>query len=128
MYLDIPSSYTANEKGARQVLVWATGNEKAHVIVMLPCTADWKKLSPYILLKCKTFPKGEPFPKRVGVCYNEEGWIDEALVLSRIKMIWCRHPGLHLNLPSILVPDVFREYLVDAVKKLLGDVSTHILH
>lgn len=40
VYLDMPSPYPANEKGARQVLVGTTGNEKMHVTIMLACTAD----------------------------------------------------------------------------------------
>lgn len=57
MYLDVPSSYNVNEKGARQVLVRTTGHEKTRVTVMLVCTADEKELPPYVALKRKFLSK-----------------------------------------------------------------------
>lgn len=53
--------------------------------------------------------------------------MDEALVLGWIRTVWCRCPGSLLNLSSILVLHAFCGHLVDAVKKLLGDVVTHLV-
>ncbi|KAM7309619.1 tigger transposable element-derived protein 6-like [Ixodes scapularis] len=84
VYLDMPSALTVHQKGSRQVTVRSTGNEKTRVTVMLSCTADGRKLPPYVVFKRKTLPKGEKFPKNVVIRCQDKGWMDESLVLDWI--------------------------------------------
>lgn len=65
------SLYTVNKKGARQLLLRTTDNEKMRITVMLACTAD-KKLPLYVVLKRKTPPKGEPFSSSMMIRCNEK--------------------------------------------------------
>lgn len=127
VYLDMPSALTVHQKGSRQVIVRSTGNEKTRVTVMLSCTADGRKLPPYVVFKRKTLPKGEKFPKNVVVRCQDKGWMDESLVLDWIKSVWCRRPGALLGLPSMLVLDAFRCHLADSVKRLLRDSRTELV-
>ena len=43
---DIPGNKTVNPKGARQVSLGTTGNEKSNFTIMLSVTADGTKLAP----------------------------------------------------------------------------------
>jgi len=54
IYLDIPSNYTLENKGVKEVLLKTTGYEKLHLTVMLAATADGRKLPPLLILKRKT--------------------------------------------------------------------------
>ena len=65
IYLDMPPKYTLEEKGVKEVLFKNTGCEKVRLTVMLAATADGRKLPPLIILKRKTLPKSEAFPKDV---------------------------------------------------------------
>ncbi|KAM7298547.1 Pogo transposable element with KRAB domain [Ixodes scapularis] len=125
--LDMPSAFTVHEKGSRQVCVRTTGNEKTRVTVMLGCTADRRKLPPYVVFKRKTLPKNEKFPRSVIVRCQDKGWMDETLVLDWVKSVWCRRPGALLSFPSILVLDAFRCHLVESVKRLLRESGTELI-
>lgn len=127
VYLDMPSAFTVHEKGSRQVCVRTTGNEKTRVTVMLGCTADGRKLPPYVVFKRKTLPKNEKFPRSVIVRCQDKGWMDETLVLDWVKSVWCRRPGALLSFPSILVLDAFRCHLVESVKRLLRESGTELI-
>ena len=49
----------------KEVLLKTTGCEKLRLTVMLAATADGRKLPPLLILKRKTLPKSEAFPKDV---------------------------------------------------------------
>lgn len=100
---------------------------ESRVTVMLSCTADGRKLPPYVVFKRKTLPKGEKFPKNVVIRCQDKGWMDESLVLDWIKSVWCRRPGALLGFPSMLVLDAFRCHLADSVKRLLRDSRTELV-
>ena len=70
---DLPQSTTVNIKGARDINICTTGNEKNRFTVMLACTADGGKLPPYVVFKRKTLPKGVKWPKGVHVRCQEKG-------------------------------------------------------
>ena len=55
------------KKGVKGVLLKTTGCEKLCPTVMLAATADERKLPPLLILKSKTLPKLEAFPKDVTV-------------------------------------------------------------
>jgi len=65
IYLDMPPNYTLEMKGVKEVLLKTTGCEKLRLTVMLAATADGTKLPPLLLLKRKTLPKSEAFPKDI---------------------------------------------------------------
>lgn len=69
----MPSAQTIHQKGDLQVILRTTGNEKARITVMLACTADGRKLPPYIILNRKTMPKNEVFPQNVHIRCQEKG-------------------------------------------------------
>ncbi|KAL1466297.1 hypothetical protein MTO96_026772, partial [Rhipicephalus appendiculatus] len=69
---DMPSSTTVCESGAKEVKLLSTGSEHSRFTVMLSCTADGRKLPPFIIFKRKTLPK-EAFPRDVVVRVNEKG-------------------------------------------------------
>jgi len=65
IYLDMPPNYTLVKKGVKEVLLKTTGCEKLRLTVMLAATADGRKLPLLLILKRKTLPKSEAFPKDV---------------------------------------------------------------
>jgi len=77
IYLDMLPNYTMEKKGVKGVLLKTTGCEKLRLIIMLAETADARKLPPLLILKRKTLPKSEAFPKDVTVRAQEKGWMME---------------------------------------------------
>ena len=63
--LDMPPNYTLEKKGVKEVLLKTTGCEKLRLTVMLAATSEGRKLPPLLILKRKTLPKSEAFPKDV---------------------------------------------------------------
>lgn len=116
VYLDMPRPTTVNEVGAKEVTIRTTGHEKLRVTVMLCITADGRKLPPYLILKRKTLPKGEPFPKDVAVRCQAQGWMTSELMVDWLKTVWLRRPGALFHLPSMLVLDSFRGHITEEVK------------
>lgn len=84
--------------------------------MMLACTADGRKLPPFIIFKRKTLPK-ETFSRDVVVRVNEKGYMDEAVMVNWIQTVWNRRPGALLRCPSMLVLDAFRGHLTAGVPK-----------
>ena len=101
IYLHMPPNYTLEKKGVKEVLLKTTECEKLRL--MLAETADGRKLPPLLILKRKTLPKSEAFPKDVIVRAQEKGWMTEALMLEWLKIVWGHRPRAFLNQPSMLV-------------------------
>jgi len=59
---------------------------------MVAATADVRKLQPLLILKRKTFPKSEAFPKDIIVRAQEKGCMMEELKLEWLKVVWGRRP------------------------------------
>ena len=74
-YLDMPPNYTLEKKGVKEVLLKTAGCEKVRLIVMPAATDDGRKLPPLLILKRKTLPKSEAFPKDGLVRAKEKGWM-----------------------------------------------------
>lgn len=119
VYFDMPSECTITTKGAKQVVIRSSGNEKSRITVMLCCSADGFKLPPYVVLRRKTVPKKESFPPGMIVRANEKGWMNSELVLEWLKLVWLRRPGSMLRLPSMLVLDAFKGHTTPQVKEAL---------
>ncbi|KAL1444446.1 hypothetical protein MTO96_029867 [Rhipicephalus appendiculatus] len=76
VWFDMPSSTTITQRGAKDVKLLPTGNEHSRFTVMLACTADGRKLPPFVIFKRKTMPK-EAFPPGVVLHVNQKGYMDE---------------------------------------------------
>lgn len=126
VWFDMPSNATVAEKGAKQVKLLTTGNEHSRFTVMLACTADGRKLPPFIIFKRKTLPK-EDFPRDVIVRCNEKGFMNESLMLEWIRLVWNRRPGALFQRPNMLVLDSFRGHLTASVKRALCDGKTDLV-
>jgi hypothetical protein len=127
IYLDMSPNYTLEKKGVKEVLLKTTGCEKLHLTVMLAATADGRKLPPFLILKRKTLPKSEAFPKDVIVRAQEKGWMTEELTLEWLKIVWGRRPRASLNQPSMLVLDAFKGHLTDSVKNQFREMKTDLV-
>ena len=90
--LDVPSKRTVDVKGAKTMAVKASGPEKTHFTVVLACCAGRTRLPPMIILKRKTFPKGN-IPSGVIVHVHEKGWMDEESMTIWFNKVWSRRPG-----------------------------------
>jgi len=127
IYLHMPPSYTLEKKGVKEVLFKTTGCEKLHLTVTLAATADGRKLPPLLILKRKTLPKSEAFPKDVILRAQKKEWMTEELMLEWLKIVWGRRPRAFLNQPSMLVLDVFKGHLTDSVKNQLRKMKTELV-
>ena len=65
MSFDLPSKFTIDCLGADSVKISTTGAEKCNFTVALAITADGGKLSPFVIFKRKTLPKGKHFQKEI---------------------------------------------------------------
>lgn len=86
VYFDMPSRTTETTKGAKDVRQLTTGHEHTRFTVMLCCTADGRKLPPYIVFCRKTIPK-QVFPKKVIIRANEKGFMNEEMVKEWFKLV-----------------------------------------
>ena len=127
IYLDMPPNYTLEKKGMKEVLLKTTGCEKLSLTVMLAATANGRKLPPLLILKRKTLPKSETFPKDVIVRAQEKGWMMKELMLEWLKIVWGHRPRAFLNQPSMLVLDAFKGHLNDSVKNQLCKMKTELV-
>jgi hypothetical protein len=115
IFLDMPPNYMLEKKGVKEVLVKTTGCEKLRLTVMLAATADGRKLPSLLILKMKTLPKTEVFPKDVIARTQEKEWMTEELMLEWLKIVWSHRPGAFLNQPSMRVLDAFKGHITDSI-------------
>ncbi|WAR01860.1 POGK-like protein [Mya arenaria] len=85
---------------------------------------DGTKLKPAIVFKRKTLPK-EKLPEGVIVYTQENGWVNERVLLEWLNDVLFKRPGALLNKKSRMVWDMFRAHLVDAVKAKLKGRRTY---
>ncbi|KAM7295747.1 pogo transposable element with KRAB domain [Ixodes scapularis] len=127
MFFDMPSNYTVETKGATQVKILTSGNEKIRVTAMLCCTADGHKLNPYLIFKRKTLPANVAFPSNVIVRVHPKGWMDTDLMVDWIDFVWRKRPGADLAVRSMLVLDSFRCHITQRVKDKLAVCRTNLV-
>lgn len=121
MQFDMPLNYTVEKVGAKDVKVRTTGNEKQRATVMLACTADGRRLPPYIIFSRKTLPKKEEFPPGVIIRCNEKGWMTADMFNDWLRTVWFRRPGALLSPRSMLVVDAFKGHTTGASKALIAN-------
>ncbi|GFY33078.1 pogo transposable element with KRAB domain [Trichonephila clavipes] len=83
---DIPPTMTVDVQGASSIPINTTGNERTSFTVVLCCAANGLKLPLMLIFKRKTLPK-ENFPKGVEIRVNENGWMNEQIMLSWLQTI-----------------------------------------
>ena len=127
IYFDKTPNYMLEKKGMKEVLLKTTGCKNLRLTVKLAANADGRKLPPLLILKRKTLPKSEAFPKNVIVRAQEKGWMTEELMLEWLKILWGRRSRAFLNQPSMLVLDAFKGYLTDSVKNQLCKMKTKLV-
>ncbi|KAM7299429.1 pogo transposable element with KRAB domain [Ixodes scapularis] len=127
MFFDMPSNYTVETKGAKQVRILTSGNEKNRVTAMLCCTADGHKLNPYLIFKRKTLPANVAFPANVIVRVHPKGWMETDLMVDWIDSVWRKRPGADLAVRSMLVLDSFRCHITQRVKDKLAACRTDLV-
>ncbi|CAI7922473.1 unnamed protein product [Closterium sp. NIES-53] len=122
---EMPAATTVEETGVRSVPIRSAGYQKQRVTVMLACTADGRKLKPWVFFKRKTLPKGD-FPADVAVACHENGWMDSPVVVRWLEE--CVKPflkprfGRHAK-SSMLVLDSYRGHLTEEVKEKLREMN-----
>lgn len=127
IFLDIPAGYVVDTRGTKEVRVRSTGNERTRVTVMLACMADGRKLPPFLIFKRKTLLKNETFPPRMHIRCNDKGWMDSAMMIEWLRVVWGKRPGAHLKIPAMLVLDAFKGHLTGEVKDALARASTDLV-
>ena len=127
IYLDMPPNYTLENKGVKEVLLKTIGCGKLRLTVTLAATADGRKLPPLLILKRKTLPKSEAFPKDVIVTAQEKGRMTGKQMLEWLEIVWGRRPRAFLNQPSIHVLYAFKGHLTDSVKNQLRKMKTEFV-
>lgn len=68
----------------------------------------------------------DKFPSGVIVYVQENGWVDEKVLLNWLMDVWFKRPGALLNAKSVMVWDMLKSsaHLVDSVKRILKECST----
>jgi hypothetical protein len=122
----VPPNCT-EKKVVKEVLLNTTQCEKLHLTVILAATANGRKLPPLLILKRRTLPKSEAFPKDVIVRAQEKGWMTEELMLEWLKIVWSHRPRAFLNQLSMLVLDAFKAHVTDSVKDPLRKMKTELV-
>ena len=113
VYFDLLPSKTVYQKGDKSVLIRTTGSEKRHFTCVLAVSADGTVLPPMIIFMGKRELRLD-CPAGWIVTVQENGWMDETLMLKWIKDIYLKYTKKER---SLLVLDSFHGYLSDDVKK-----------
>ncbi|CAI7861372.1 unnamed protein product [Closterium sp. NIES-53] len=125
LWLEMPATTTVEETGVRSVPIRSAGYQKQRVTVMLACTADGRKLKPWVFFKRKTLPKGD-FPVDVAMACHENGWMDfpgvVRLLEEGVKPFLKPRFGRHAK-SSMLVLDSYRSHLTEEVKEKLREMN-----
>ncbi|CAI7770662.1 unnamed protein product, partial [Closterium sp. NIES-54] len=125
LWLEMPATTTVEETGVRSVPIRSAGYQKQRVTVMLACTADGRKLKPWVFFKRKTLPKGD-FPADVAVACHENGWMDSPGIVrwleEGVKPFLKPRFGRHAK-SSMLVLDSYRGHLTEEVKEKLREMN-----
>ena len=122
---DLPRQTTVAVKGSKTINVSSTGHEKDRFTVMLSCTADGRKLPPYVVFKRKTMPK-EKLPNGVIVRVHPKGWMNEELVDDWLRCVWGRRVAGLTRRRSLLVLDAFRCHKTEGVKETMRKMNTDL--
>ncbi|CAI7884919.1 unnamed protein product [Closterium sp. NIES-54] len=125
LWVEMPATTTVEETGVRSVPIRSAGYHKQRVILMLACTADGRKLKPWVFFKRKTLPKGD-FLADVAVACHENGWMDSPGVVlwleEGVKPFLKPRFGKHAK-SSMLVLDSYRDHLTKEVKEKLREMN-----
>ncbi|GFX14439.1 WASH complex subunit 4 [Trichonephila clavipes] len=102
-------SKTVDVQGASSIPINTTGNERTSFTVVLCCAANGLKLQPMLIFKRKTLPK-ENFPKCVEIRANENGWMNEQIMLSWLQTIWRKRKHSFFRPKAFLIMDSMKSH------------------
>ncbi|GFV73540.1 pogo transposable element with KRAB domain [Trichonephila clavipes] len=122
---DIPPTRTVDVQGASSIPINTTGNERTSFTVVLCCAANGLKLPPMLIFKRKTPPK-ENFPKCVEIHANENGWMNEQIMLSWLQTIWRKRKNSFFRPKAFLIMDSMKSHVSENVKNALKFASAKI--
>ncbi|GFT01502.1 pogo transposable element with KRAB domain [Trichonephila clavipes] len=122
---DIPPTRTVDVQGASSIPINTTGNERTSFTVVLCCAANGLKLPPMLIFKRKTLPK-ENFPKCVEIRGNENGWMNEQIMLSWLQTIWRKRKNSFFRPKAFLIMDSMKSHVSENVKNALKSASSKI--
>ncbi|GFV35830.1 pogo transposable element with KRAB domain [Trichonephila clavipes] len=122
---DIPPTRTVDVQGASFIPINTTGNERTSFTVVLCCAANGLKSPPMLIFKRKTLPK-ENFPKCVEIRANENGWMNEQIMLSWLQTIWRKRKNSFFRPKAFLIMDSMKSHASENVKNALKSASAKI--
>jgi hypothetical protein len=92
VYLDMLSSYTLDDNGAKSVVIKTSGYENIHAAVMLVVLVDGSQLPLHVILNCQTIPKKQ-LPSVVIVRCQPKCWMTNERMKDWLLVVWNRRPG-----------------------------------
>ncbi|RWS23637.1 pogo transposable element with KRAB domain-like protein [Leptotrombidium deliense] len=123
VWFDMPRNKTYNKKGAKNVPLKTTGNEKLRFTVVLASLSDGRKCKPMIIFKgLKNVPRCT-FPSDVVVTVAEKGSTNKELMNEWNRKVWKFRPSAlfsnlrNCNMKTLLVMDSHKAHLTDDLKK-----------
>ena len=123
VWSDMVGNTTVNSKGAKEVALKSTGNEKVRVSVCLTAKADGTKMKPFIVFKGakrESAAINDEFKSQCVVTSSTNGWMNEELVLTYLRKIL----GMFTFQKRLLAWDTFEAHMTEPVKKLLKEMKT----
>lgn len=105
VWLDPPAGTSLAPRGARDVAVRSTSQDKLRITIMLTARANRQKGLSFVLLKCKRAVKStvEKFQGKLQLAWAGKTWIDDSLTKEYLESI----TGLQLFHKRLLVWDSF---------------------
>ncbi|GFW43498.1 pogo transposable element with KRAB domain [Trichonephila clavipes] len=122
---DIPPTRIVDVQGASSIPINTTGNERTSFNVVLCCAANGLKLPPMLIFKRKRSKK-ENFPKGVEIRANENGWMNEQIMLSWLQTIWRKRKNSFFLPKTFLIMDSMKSHVSENVKNALKSASAKI--
>ncbi|GFV65119.1 pogo transposable element with KRAB domain [Trichonephila clavipes] len=116
---------TVDVQGESSIPINTTGNERTSFTVVLCCAANGLKLPPMLIFKRKMLPK-ENFPKGVEIRANENGWMNEQIMLSWLQTIRRKCKNSFFRPKAFLIMDSMKSHVSENVKNALKSTSAKI--
>ncbi|KAF1740098.1 hypothetical protein MXB_2839, partial [Myxobolus squamalis] len=115
--------FTLDEKETSDVRILTCESEKSRFNVVLCVTASGKNLSPYVIFKGKTPPKGK-FSTNILISTNEKDTMNSAEMQLWAEKIWNKKKNSFFMQKSILIIDDAPGHKTDEKKVKFRKTST----
>jgi len=88
VWLDLVSCTTIDMKGAKEIPIKTTGNEKCKMSVMLSAKADGTKLRPHVIInRVRRIDGLSKFKSKLQISYAKKSWFDDELTEEYLRTI-----------------------------------------